>query len=452
MPPRSSRSSWSSRATTRTTRPRGRRRCATARRVEYDGTDFAGFQLQRRKPDGPGRTRGRARPPRHGASGSGRRGRTHGCRGVRGPYGGVISGTGALTQAGPGTLVLVGASTFAGATTVAAGTLVVNGSIGGSTVTVNAGGRLAGNGTLGSATIASGGTVAPGNSIGTLLVLGALEFAAGSTFEVELDATLASDLIQAGGVATINGGTVNALKAAGVYTPGSRWTILTAAGGVTGTFDALTQNMPFVDLALSYDPTHAYIDAVRNSVTFCALALTANQCAVGNGLASTGVGNAAYDAVSALPDAASARRAFNLLSGELHASARGVLIDNSRYLREATAARIRAAFGDLADASFPAMIYVDKGAEDAFANTDRLVDGARSSAHGGRRTATATPRRSTPRPAAFFWAPTGRPPTIRGSAWSPATVAPVLTSTTGRPPATATISTWASMAAGDGAP
>ena len=38
-------------------------------------------------------------------------------------YGGVISGTGTLTQAGTGTLTLTGANTYTGATTISAGTL-----------------------------------------------------------------------------------------------------------------------------------------------------------------------------------------------------------------------------------------------------------------------------------------------------------------------------------------
>ena len=35
-------------------------------------------------------------------------------------YGGSISGTGSLTQAGPGTLILMGNNTYTGGTTVAA--------------------------------------------------------------------------------------------------------------------------------------------------------------------------------------------------------------------------------------------------------------------------------------------------------------------------------------------
>src|SRR5262249_58245369 len=40
-------------------------------------------------------------------------------------YSGVVSGTGALTQAGSGTLILTGTNTYTGGTTISAGTLQV---------------------------------------------------------------------------------------------------------------------------------------------------------------------------------------------------------------------------------------------------------------------------------------------------------------------------------------
>lgn len=300
-------------------------------------------------------------------------------------YGGVLTGTGRFVKAGTGVLVYDGnSSAFAGMTDIAAGALIVGSDtahaqamLGGS-LHVAGGGTLGGHGTVGSGagsvvTVASGGTIAPGNSIGTLTVNGNLVFAAGSIYQAEINPALQTDLIRVSGTAVIDGGTVHALKAGGLYTPGSRWTILDAHGGVTGRFDAFDQNMPFVDLTLSYDAHRVYIDAKRNSVPFCAVAQTSNQCAVGNGLESTGPGNPANDAVAALPDATAARAALDQLSGEIHASAKTALIADSRFIREAATDRIRAAFGAVAASAMPVTAYGDSGLQTAPANADRAA-------------------------------------------------------------------------------
>lgn len=284
-------------------------------------------------------------------------------------YDGALSGTGSFLKAGAGTLLYDGdGSGFTGNTTITDGGLIVGsgaanaGAVLGGSFDVQDGGTLGGHGTVGSGagsmvTIASGGTIAPGNSIGTLTVDGDITFDAGSTYLAEISPALDSDLIDASGAATIGGGTVHAVKAAGVYTPGSRWTIIGADGGVTGTFDDLTQNMPFVDLALAYDANHVYIDATRNAVAFCDVAGTFNQCSTGDGLETTGAGNPVYDAVAALADGESARRALDLLSGEVHASAKSALIEDSRFVRNAANDRIRAAFDNAGAPVTPVLAY-----------------------------------------------------------------------------------------------
>src|SRR3546814_8780152 len=73
-----------------------------------------------------------------------------------------------------------------------------------SPVTVNSGGTLGGNGSVGSTTVAGGGTLAPGNSIGRLTVNGDLAFAAGSTYEVEVNAAGEADRLDATGAVTID--------------------------------------------------------------------------------------------------------------------------------------------------------------------------------------------------------------------------------------------------------
>jgi autotransporter-associated beta strand protein len=81
-------------------------------------------------------------------------------------YGGAISGSGVVMKEAAGKLVLTGAHTYTGLTTVKAGTLVANGSIAGP-ISVQAAGTLGGSGSVGGlATI--DGRLAPGSSIGTL--------------------------------------------------------------------------------------------------------------------------------------------------------------------------------------------------------------------------------------------------------------------------------------------
>ncbi len=83
-----------------------------------------------------------------------------------------FTGAGALIKDGLGKLTLTGdsGSTFTGAGIVLAGTLVVNGILGGTMEVI--GGRLQGIGTVGSTINQPGGTIAPGNSIGTLTIKG----------------------------------------------------------------------------------------------------------------------------------------------------------------------------------------------------------------------------------------------------------------------------------------
>lgn len=97
---------------------------------------------------------------------------------------GVVSGSGALTKTGAGNLSVTGNNTYTGATTVSAGTLDLDGSLA-SVVTVASGARIEGTGNGGGLT--ASGTVAPGNSPGTLSFAGDVTFTSGNTFITELD-------------------------------------------------------------------------------------------------------------------------------------------------------------------------------------------------------------------------------------------------------------------------
>jgi len=101
-------------------------------------------------------------------------------------FGGVISGTGAVQQNGAGSTNLTATNTYTGATTVNAGTLFVNGSIASSSgVTVNTSGTLGGSGALPKVTL-NGGTLSPGNSIGTIAIGGSLSFVGAGNYIVEV--------------------------------------------------------------------------------------------------------------------------------------------------------------------------------------------------------------------------------------------------------------------------
>lgn len=332
-------------------------------------------------------------------------------------FSGVIedgAGVVSLTKTGAGTLILSGANTFTGGTTVSNGTLRNTGTVGGvqnaagatfvndATGTAGAvtnagsatnagtiasldnsggtfhladgtiigtatltGGTLKGVGTLGGLTVGTGATVTPGNSIGTLNVAGNVAFNAGSTYLVETDpAGASSDLIHATGTASLTGGTVEHIGLTGAYQLRSKYTILTADGGVSGKFDGATSVFAFLDPTLSYDANNVHLGLVRNDVDFSAAGRTPNQKATAAAIDSIGINaaNPLYDAVALLPnDPGLIAGTFDQLSGEIHASAKGALIEDSRFLRDAASERIRSAFGAAGTADMLVMGYRDDG-------------------------------------------------------------------------------------------
>ncbi|CRM41919.1 autotransporter serine protease [Pseudomonas sp. 25 R 14] len=259
-----------------------------------------------------------------------------------------ISGHGGLTKQGIGTLVLTGNNTYSGPTLVNQGLLAVNGSLT-SQVTVSNSGVLGGSGSIGALTAKSGGTVAPGNSIGTLNVAGDVNFDAGSTYAVELSNT-SSDRIVAGGKATLNGGTVTlALENSPTLLSqpeaqsliGRQYNILQAAGGITGSFAQVLPNYLFVGGNLNYGANGVQLDVARTANSFASVAVTDNQRAVAAAAEQLGAGNGVYESLLLAPSAASAQGAFQQLSGEIYPALETALVNDNRYLREAVGERLQ---------------------------------------------------------------------------------------------------------------
>jgi autotransporter-associated beta strand protein len=157
------------------------------------------------------------------------------------------------------------------------GTFVNNGAVNGNFQNV---GVLSGNGTIGG-NFFNMGVMAPGNSIGTISVAGNFVNAASGTYLTEVVGQGQSDRITVGGAAALQGGTVVVSVLPGLaFAPSTTYTLVSAAGGLSGTFAAVNELYPFLQSNLSYDANNAYLTLQVGG--FAAQALNPTQYAVGS--------------------------------------------------------------------------------------------------------------------------------------------------------------------------
>lgn len=258
-----------------------------------------------------------------------------------------------LRKQGDGTLYLTGVDTYRGPTVVEGGRLVVAKSAGGSgslagDVWVMSNAVLGGHGHIGGSVIVdSGGTLAPGTSVGTLTV-GNVRFTPGSIYEFEIDAQGQSDQLVVEKNATL-AGTVRVISLRR-STLGTRYRLLDASGTVSGRFDALElggngETPLFLTDVLDYGDHGAWLETVRNSLQFSEVAATANQQAAANALDSL-KGGVAYSAIANVRSADAARDAFDNLSGEIYAASRSAMIQRSQNVRDALNGAMRSRHED----------------------------------------------------------------------------------------------------------
>lgn len=164
----------------------------------------------------------------------------------------AISGAGTLRKLGAGQLLFGNPFTI-GALAVDAGSVRLNATLTGN-ASVATGARMDGTGRV-IGNLTNNGTIAPGNSIGTLNVQGNYVHNAGSVLEIEFDGAGGIDLLAVTGTATLNGGTLRFISTTGAE--GSGGTFLTAGGGVTGTFATVETVGAALPLAVIYQPNSA---------------------------------------------------------------------------------------------------------------------------------------------------------------------------------------------------
>jgi len=284
---------------------------------------------------------------------------------------------------------LTGTSTYAGPVTINGGTLSVNGDLtSASGISVNAGGALGGNGTVGNTTI-SGGTLAPGNSVGTLTVNGNLTFNSSSNYLTEVTRTGADKTIVTG-TANLDGKVV--VKPLAHIGKTTTYTIMTA-GTENGAFsgvDFLAVNNFASNPQLTYAGKDVLLTLDAGLLMPELLGdVTPNQKSVATGINNSILGGTimpdSFDALFAL-SGSPLRAALDTLSGEIHASAKSALMEDSRFLRDAVNERIRAAFAGVGAAASPVLAYgetgTDTGATAAFNHALAPADTGRLAAWG----------------------------------------------------------------------
>lgn len=263
-----------------------------------------------------------------------------------------ITGAGGLTKNGTGSLTLTGKNSYAGPTIVNGGTLWMTGSSVSAT-TVNGGGSFGGTGSTGAVTVNSGGTLVPGinGAPGALAINGSLTLANGATLVQTVTPSAASTLTVSG-AATL-GGTLQ-VRAAATTLPVTRITVVKAAGGVTGTFAAISGVPATLNAVADYAADSASLNLNRTDVSYAALGVTANQRRAATALtqgvpSASGAGaatllNTVYTTGQA--SAAAGTAVLDRLSGEGLVNANSAALFAGRLIGDAIVDQQRAVLSD----------------------------------------------------------------------------------------------------------
>ena len=195
---------------------------------------------------------------------------------------------------------------------------------------------LTGTGTF-TGNITNDGTIAPGDSTGTMTVNGNYTHNAGAVYQVEVNSAGQSDRLAISGTATLKGGRVAAFYSGFFlkdvpYT----YTILTAAGGVNGAFAPLANTSTFFNMGLSYFPTYVNLNLMRRG--FASVCESENQCEVAGGIErvypiATGDMRDVINSLLTL-SAPQAREAYDQMGGLIHTALMDATFSSfTRYMK-----------------------------------------------------------------------------------------------------------------------
>ncbi|KXO75778.1 hypothetical protein AYJ56_09905 [Brucella anthropi] len=283
-----------------------------------------------------------------------------------GVFAGSLSGSGSFVKQGSGMLIFNGnGASFTGATIVENGMLEVgdadsSAAVLGGDVTIGTDGTLRGHGVI-IGSVTNQGILRPGGSVGTLTIDGNLVQTANSVLQIDTTPAGEASKLVIGGSAQLAGG-LSIIGENGSWAPQTSYTILTSAGGISGTFATIDSNLAFLTPSLTYGATTIDLRLNRNDTSFASVGETRNQKAVAGAADRLGRGEV-YNALVSL-SVAEARAGFDALSGEIYASVKGALIDESRFARDAIGDRLRASFNANCKAGDP--VWTGKGSTGAY--------------------------------------------------------------------------------------
>lgn len=193
--------------------------------------------------------------------------------------------------------------------------------------------------------VVNNGILAPGNSIGTLSVTGAVSMTPGSIYQAEIGATGVSDMLTVHGPIAL-GGTLQLVQTTVGVPLASSYSLLSATAGISGAFsevqvyDSSGDLYPFLGADFSTIGGTLMATVAANMSAFAAAGDTANEQAVGQALSTLSPSSNLIGAALGLT-APNVVAAFNALSGEAYPSTSSMIQQQSVYVREAVGARLR---------------------------------------------------------------------------------------------------------------